>query len=156
MKRLLPVALVLLAAGCGGGSSTPTQTAVPATRAAAPAEAATPLPALQRVQVGGKRVVFTFSRPVAHARGRFVQALHTDVSDTVVPVAGGALLVMRFEPATDRGYTGAAKVTAKGPVLEVVRGGDVAGLLTWAIGLDTERTFHVAHRGATVVVTFGL
>ncbi len=46
----------------------------------------------------------------------------------------------------------ACEPAARGPVQEVVRTGDFEAVLSWAIGLDKRRPFHVARAGANVVV----
>ena len=155
MKRLLPLALLVLGAGCGGSGTATTAAPAPAA-SSAPAAEATALPALKKVALeGGSRVVFTFSRRVAHARTRPVEAFYADASGRPVAVKGKALLVVRFEPARMHAYSGPTRIEGHGPVVEVVAGGDFEGLVTWAIGLDRTRAYTVTRSGAKVVLRIG-
>jgi hypothetical protein len=90
-----------------------------------------------------------------------------DGSGRPVKMKGAAFLVMTLSatgadlsqegaPAT---YTGPASIEAAGStrILEVRRTGDFEGVLTWVIGLDKKRPFHVSTEGgpARVIVDIG-
>ncbi len=90
-----------------------------------------------------------------------------DASGKTVPVKGAAYLVVHMNasgvdltradaPAT---YTGPASIEAAGAtrIQQVRRTGDFEGVLTWVIGLDRQRPFHVTTQDnpARVVVDVG-
>ena len=83
-----------------------------------------------------------------------------------VKVAGSAVLVVRFSPASGADLSGKTmrivykgprrlKPATAGPVREVARTSDYEADLAWAIGLDRRRPYHIARHGANVVVTVG-
>jgi len=123
---------------------------------------------LTRVRAESGRVVFSFRTAPGRVTARYVPTsqLAEDPSGKPVRVAGSAALVVRFTPASGVDQSGGTftlvyrgpkrlQPAARGPVQEVVRTGDFEAVLSWAIGLDTRRPFHVARAGANVVVTVG-
>ncbi len=85
---------------------------------------------------------------ISYQPGPFTQ----DGSGAPVPVAGGAFLVVRFEPAYTFDfeaaidtYTGPDRVTSPGALFtaEVVKTGDFEAVVTWVIGLDQQRPYTV-------------
>jgi len=79
-----------------------------------------------------------------------------DGSGAPVEVAGGAVLLVRMEPASGFDLeTGEGRLVYKGPrridgaasgtavVKELVRTGDFEAVLSWAIGLDKQSEFRV-------------
>ena len=85
---------------------------------------------------------------------RYVQPpVHADGSGDVVPVAGGAVLVIRMEPALDadltkasapRTYTGPTRFSpSASAIVEVVRTGGFEAVLTWAAGVHEKAPFKV-------------
>jgi hypothetical protein len=90
---------------------------------------------------------------IEYQPGPFTQ----DGSGAPVPVAGGAFLVVRLEPATGfdfvnnkESYTGPDRVPVAGGAFatEVVRTGDFEGVVSWVIGLREQVPFTVEKRGA--------
>jgi hypothetical protein len=85
---------------------------------------------------------------VAYAKGPFSQ----DGSGATVTVLGTAFVVVRCSPAYgydfESGrttYTGPKRITPSGMqhVREIVETGDNEGVLTWVVGLDSQRPFRV-------------
>jgi hypothetical protein len=136
----LTAAAVLLLAGCGGSSQP--QVAL-----------------LSGVRVEADRVAFAFRSPPRRVdvRAAGPEELVQDGSGRRVRVRGAAFLVVRFEPASGydlaedrKSYDGPARLPAAGRVREVVRLGDFEAVLTWAIGLDARRSWHVERSGDEV------
>lgn len=105
---------------------------------------------------GYDRVVFEFRQPVPGYTVKYVdRPITEDGSGDEVTVDGGAVLEVRFEPAStfdmDAGssgqptYSGARRVKAGDAqaVREVVRTGDFEAVLTWVVGVDRSRPFKV-------------
>jgi hypothetical protein len=95
------------------------------------------------VKTGG-----TPSCRVAYANGPFSQ----DATGATVTVLGTAFVVVRCSPAYgydfESGrttYTGPKRITPSGTqyVREIVETGDNEGVLTWVVGLDSQRPFRV-------------
>jgi len=151
-KLAVPIAAVLLAAGCGGSR-----------------EASVPTVALlTAVRVDGTSATFEFRsaprtvRTYFRPRSQIVES----GSGLPVPLKGDAYLVVSFSPAATAevdatsvrfSYTGPKRLrpVTPGAVQEVVKIGDFEAQLDWAIGLDRRRAFDVKRDGATVVVSFG-
>ena len=160
---LLGIAAALALAGCGSSSS---ESGSPGMRGGAttpvesvPEGAGTAL--LERIDVGRHegydRVVFRFEnlRPgykVAYVDRPIVE----DGSGAPIEVAGGAVLLIRMEPASGFDLaTGEGRLVYKGPrriegadagtsvVREVVRSGDFEAVLSWAIGVQERVDFRV-------------
>jgi hypothetical protein len=109
------------------------------------------------------RVTFTFEGDLPGYRVGYVERPITeDGSGEEVTVDGGAVLGVRFEPASGFDLTGEGRQVFTGPtrldlattaVLDVVRTGDFEAVLQWAIGVDTAGTpFRVRTEGRTIVV----
>jgi hypothetical protein len=174
---LLAVAVVILA-GCGGNDGTTTTTAttgVTTTGAAAttPAglEGASTTPVTWKSDLGKTalltgvraashdgydRIVFEFRNGVPGYAVRYGERpVRADGSGEPVAVAGGAVLLVRMEPALDADLTQeAAPRTYTGPtrlrpdttaVAELVRTGGFESVLTWAVGVDEKHPFRVTH-----------
>jgi hypothetical protein len=107
-------------------------------------------------------VTFTFTATSPDAPGYRVEyqpgPITQDASGEPVTVAGGAYLVVRFEPAYgydfEQGqptYTGPTRIPAPGAffVREVVQTGDFEAVLTWVIGVDQQRGYTVTGTGTT-------
>ena len=172
---LLTIAAVLLG-GCGGeddkaapppttstGSGTETTTTVPALEGAstapvvwtsAIAETALLTDVRAARHPGHDRVVFEFGNGIPGYDVRYVEPpVRADGSGDEVAVAGGAVLLVRMEPALDadltqesapRTYTGPNRFTPDtAAVAELVRTGGFEAVLTWAVGVDEERPFRV-------------
>jgi hypothetical protein len=173
----------LVAAGCGSssGSGTSTTAAPGATTAAStettggidPMEGASTTPVegsventtatalLERVSLGRHegfdRVVFQFENLRPGYRVSYVQRpIVEDGSGNEIPVEGGAVLLVRMEPAsgfdlaTDEGrlvYKGLRRIEGSSAgtsiVKEVVRAGDFEAVLAWAIGVEEPVDFRV-------------
>jgi hypothetical protein len=107
-----------------------------------------------------ERVTFEFkprtgeaAGPVAWKAAYQPGPVTEDASGRTVPVKGGAFLVVRFSAqgadltkadAPDT-YTGPTSMEAAGAtrIQQVRRTGDFEGVLTWVIGVDKQRPFHV-------------
>ncbi len=107
-----------------------------------------------------ERVTFAFkprsgeaAGPVAWKAAYQPGPVTEDGSGRTVPVKGGAFLVVRFSAqgadltkadAPDT-YTGPTSLEAAGStrIQQVRRTGDFEGVLTWVIGVDKQRPFHV-------------
>lgn len=92
-------------------------------------------------------MVFDFQGTVPSYRVNYVTRLIQDGSGLPMPIAGRAVLQVRFEPAQAHK---AGRVTAPGRiafalpnVMTVVRAGDFEGVTTYGIGLAKWQTFHV-------------
>lgn len=172
----------LAAAGCGSSSDSGTSTtAAPGTTTAAstetggidPMEGASTTPVegsaenptatalLERVSLGRHegfdRVVLQFENLRPGYRVSYVQRpIVEDGSGNEIPVAGGAVLLVRMEPAsgfdlaTDEGrlvYKGPRRIEGSSAgtsiVKEVVRAGDFEAVLVWAIGVEEQVDFRV-------------
>ena len=103
---------------------------------------------------GYDRVVFEFRNVAPGYDVRYVQKpVHADGSGAEVPVEGGAVLLVRMEPALDADLTQeSAPRTYLGPqrfspdtaaIEELVRTGGFVAVLTWAVGVDQKRPFKV-------------
>jgi hypothetical protein len=98
---------------------------------------------------GFDRLVFEFSGPPpSRQRVRYVNRLIADASGRPVPIAGRAILVASFFPATARGradsVTGPERVAFALPnVMTVVRAGDFESVLSYGVGLAKRTTFRV-------------
>jgi hypothetical protein len=177
-RALLLTVTALALAGCGGGddesSATSTATA-PAATTAATTTAAPPLEGASAETVSWKgeatetalltdvraashdgydRVVFEFRNAVpGYEVGYVDRPVVADGSGETVEVEGGAVLLVRMEPALDADLTlESAPSTYTGPsrfapdtavVAELVRTGGFEAVLTWAVGVDEERPFRV-------------
>ena len=135
---------------------------------AASSAAAPPVALLTGVRAQPAKVTFTFrSAPAKITSGYVTKAqLREDGSGRPVAVKGNAFVVARFTPASGADLSGSTfklvyrgpkrlRPPTRGPVQEVVRIGDFEAVLSWAIGLDERRPFHVVRAGANVVVTVG-
>ena len=105
-------------------------------------------------QPGYDRVVFEFENGIPGYDVQYVDPpVRADGSGDEVAVAGGAVLLVRMEPALDADLTQeSAPSTYTGPtrfspdtaaVVEIVRIGGFEAVLTWAIGVDGEQPFRV-------------
>jgi hypothetical protein len=103
---------------------------------------------------GYDRVVFEFRNGVPGYEIRYVERpVLADGSGRPVAVDGGAVLLVRMEPALDadltkesapRTYTGPARLSPDTrAVVELVRTGGFESVLTWAVGTDEKRPFRV-------------
>jgi hypothetical protein len=123
---------------------------------------------LTHVKAEASRVTFSFRSAPLRITGGWVPGskVSEDGSGKHVQVAGAAVLVLRFVPASGADLSGNTfrlvykgprrlKPPAGGPVREVVRVGDFEAMLSWAIGLDRKRPYRIVRNGANVVVTFG-
>jgi hypothetical protein len=135
---------------------------------AATSAAAPPVALLTGVRAQPAKVIFTFrSAPSQISYGYVTKAqLREDGSGRAVAVKGTAFVVVHFTPASGADLSGSTfklvyrgpkrlKPAARGPVQEVVRTGDFESILSWTIGLDKRRPFHVVRSGAKVTVTVG-
>jgi hypothetical protein len=87
-----------------------------------------------------------------------------DASGEEVAVGGSAYLHVRMEPASgvdlsgaefEETYTGPTRIAGDGsPIVEVVRTGDFEAVLSWVVGLDTQRAFRVEIDGTSLRVLF--
>jgi len=129
---------------------------------------------LERIAVGRHegydRVVFQFRHDLAGYKVQYVQPpLKEDGSGNPVEVQGGAVVVVRMEPASGFDLnTGEGVMVYKGPrridgsaagtsiVQELVRTGDFEAVLSWAIGLQDRVDFRVrtATSPARLIVDF--
>lgn len=142
----LPRRLVLLLVACLVGLLAP---------AVAPASAHVPVtPLLTGVRAahhpGFDRVVFDFWGGVPSNRQlSYVSRLVADGSGNEVPIAGRAILQVRFEPArgfkfSDGRDTSPNRVTFPLPnVLTVVQSGDFEAVVTYGIGLASRQPYRV-------------
>ena len=135
---------------------------------AASSAAAPPVALLTGVRAQPAKVIFTFrSAPSQISYGYVTKAqLREDASGRAVAVKGKAFVVVHFTPASGADLRGSTlklvyrgpkrmKPAVQGPVQEVVRTGDFESILSWTIGLDKRRPFHVVRSGAKVTVTVG-
>ena len=188
VRMLILVAAALLLGGCGGKSDGAATTAAATTTTASTTTSTTPEPPLSGASTapavskstsdsvklltdvraashpGFDRLVFEFQNGVPGYDVRYVQPpVRADGSGDVVPVVGGAVLVIRMEPALDADLTQAsAPRTYTGPprfspptsaIAEVVRTGGFEGVLTWAAGLHGKAPFRVTQlRGPARIV----
>lgn len=168
VSRVLILALaVTLLAGCGGkDDETPaatTTTPAPQLEGASDApqvsaSGSTDTALLSGVRaarhLGHDRVVFEFQDGVPGYEVRYVEPpVHADGSGDEVAVSGGAVLLVRMEPALDADLSREeAPLTYTGPprfspdteaVAELVRVGGFEGVLTWAVGVDSQLPFRV-------------
>ena len=139
-------------------ASTPAPTAT-STTAAEPPTATTPVSvapsgtkatmvAVRAAHQGSvDRVVFEFSDRVPGYAVRYVnRPITEDASGRDVSVEGGAVLEVRMEPASGPSFTPAtARVRGDTTaVTEVVRTGDFEAVLTWVLGVKTQRPFRLS------------
>jgi hypothetical protein len=173
-RTLLVTIAALLLAGCGGGgyggsAATATTETTETTSTTLPLEGATTEPAVVKgtstdvslltdvraaSHDGYDRLVFQFRNTLPGYDVRYVEPpVRADGSGDEVAVDGGAVLVIRMEPALDADLTQeSAPQTYKGPtrfspdtsaVVELVRTGGFEAVLTWAAGVDEKRPFLV-------------
>jgi hypothetical protein len=171
VRVLLLTLVALLLGGCGDKddeapappTTTATTTTAPVLEGASVAPvawktASTETALLTDVRAGGHpgydRVVFEFRNGVPGYDVEYVEPpVRADGSGDVVAVAGGAVLLVRMEPALDAdlsqesappSYTGPTRFSPDTTaVVELVRIGGFEAVLTWAIGVDGERPFRV-------------
>jgi len=104
---------------------------------------------------GYDRIVFQFRNGLPGYEVRYVdRPVVADGSGEEVAVDGGAVLLVRMEPALDADLTKeSAPMTYTGPkrftstttaVAELVRTGGFEAVLTWAVGVDEKRPFLVS------------
>jgi len=145
---------------------------------AAQGAAGSPTRLLTDVRVGVhdcyERVTFEFrprtgdaAGPVAWKAAYEPGPVTEDASGRTVPVKGGAFLVVHFsaqgadltKPDAPDTYTGPTSLEAAGAtrIQQVRRTGDFEGVLTWVIGVDRQRPFHVGTQDdpARVVIDVG-
>ena len=145
---------------------------------AAQGAAGSPTRLLTDVRVGVhdcyERVTFEFrprtgdaAGPVAWKAAYEPGPVTEDASGRTVPVKGGAFLVVHFsaqgadltKPGAPDTYTGPTSLEAAGAtrIQQVRRTGDFEGVLTWVIGVDRPRPFHVGTQDdpARVVIDVG-
>jgi len=179
----LLAATLFAVSGCGesnersaqpaGGSSTTTATTSTTTGGIDPLEGADTAPVeadssgtetalLERIAIGRHegydRVVFQFRDQLPGYRVEYVQRpLKEDGSGNPVEIQGGAIVLVRMEPASGFDLTtGEGVMVYKGPrrfegsaagtavVRELVRTGDFEAVLSWAIGLEERVDFRVS------------
>jgi hypothetical protein len=142
------VAVVAVAAGCGG-----------AEKSEAPTTAL-----LTDVTVGSQSVRFDFRSKPVQIRTRYEPQVSECGSGAPVALPGAASVVVHFTPAASadlRGeqvvptYTGPRRIAGPGPVLEVVKMCDFEADLGWAIGLERRLPVHVSRDGDAVTVSVG-
>lgn len=97
---------------------------------------------------GFDRTVFDFAGALPSSRRvRYVPQLIADASGRRVPVAGRAILRVRFESAKAQNANGptaaARKAFALPNIMTAVRAGDFEAVTTYGIGLAKQTTFHV-------------
>lgn len=177
----LVVAALLVSSGCGSakqgrpagtGSATTVTVTSTSTGGTTTLEGAATTPVLgqasgqgtallERIAIGHHegydRVVFQFRKGLPGYRVEYVQPpLKEDGSGNPVEVQGGAIVLVRMEPASgfDLG-TAEGVMVYKGPkriegssagtsvVLELVRTGDFEAVLSWAVGLTGKVDFRV-------------
>ncbi len=183
---LLTVAATLLG-GCGGkDDEAPASSTEATTTTAAPnpalegasteplvwTSAVTKTALLTHVRTGRRqgydRIVFEFDKGTPGYDVRYVQPpVHADGSGEAVAIGGGAVLLVRMEPALDadlsqesapRTYTGPTRLSPDTEaVVELVRIGGFEAVLTWAIGVDEARPFRVIRleKPARIVIDVG-
>lgn len=109
---------------------------------------------------GFDRLVFEFrgGLPASH-RVRYVHRLVADGSGDTIPVAGRAILQVRFTDARAHSATGSSTVPVRTTyalpnVMTTVQSGDFEGVVGYGVGLAKRTTFQVTtlHRPARVVV----
>jgi hypothetical protein len=174
VRALLLVAAVAVLAGCGGNGGTAPATTTATTTGAvtttpAGLEGASTAPVTLKSDLGEvalltavraashdgyDRVVFEFRNGVpGYDVGYVERPVRADGSGEPVTVDGGAVLLVRMEPALDadltkesapRTYTGPARLRpGTTAVAELVRTGGFEAVLTWAAGVDEKRPFRV-------------
>jgi hypothetical protein len=96
------------------------------------------------------RLIFEFSgRLPVHRSVRYVSKVVADPSGQVVPVSGGARLLVRFLPANGHlpdgqsSYGSARRTFALPGVLQVVRAGDSEDVLRFGVGVAKRQRFKV-------------
>lgn len=173
VRVALLVATALLFVGCSGTDDEPSTTATEGgadTTTAAPgldgaattpvswtssiSETALLIDVRAAAHPGFDRVVFEFENGVPGYRvGYAERPILADGSGDEVAVTGGAVLVVRMEPALDadltvesapKTYTGPTRFAPDAAVVsELVRTGGFEAVLAWAVGVDEERPFRV-------------
>src|SRR3954470_21938682 len=139
MRIIRPVSLLVLAGlfpvlASGGAAAEPPTPTLVAIRAAH--------------HPGFDRIVYEFKGglPARHSV-RYVNRLIGDASARPVPIAGRAILVVRFAPAqANDGQTAtvrARKSFALPNIMTTVRSGDFEGVTSYGIGLAKRTAFHV-------------
>ena len=146
------------AAGSGGASATCTRSGAATADQATPSTDATSLLTAVRTAVhdGCDRVVFEFrdGAPPGYQVGYKPGPFNKGESNEPLGVQGAAYLVVRLDkasgvdqssPMAGPTYTGSRALTNLGldHAVEVVNSEDFEGILTWVIGLDSQRPFTV-------------
>ncbi len=133
--------------GHGGARTVLTASALTSTPTSGPAT----LVAIRAAHhTGYDRLVFEFSgRLPAHRSVRYVSRVVADPSDTVVPVRGGASLLVRFfaanghKPNGQSSYGPARRTFALPCVIQVVNAGDFEAVLRFGVGVAKRERFKV-------------
>jgi hypothetical protein len=110
-------------------------------------------------------VTFVFRDETPGYEVQYVEPpIREDASGEEIAVAGSAHLHVRMEPASgvdlsgeefEETYTGPDRIEGDGsPIVEAVRTGDFEAVLSWVIGLDSERAFRVEIDGTSLRVLF--
>jgi cytoskeletal protein RodZ len=137
------------------GATTPTS--VPSTASA--------VALLTDVVVEHDSVTFVFRDELPGYEVQYVAPPITeDASGEEVAVGGSAYLHVRMEPASgvdlsgadfEETYTGPTRIAGDGsPIVETVRTGDFEAVLSWVVGLDSQRAFRVEIDGTALRVLF--
>jgi hypothetical protein len=171
LRGSLLVIVALLLAGCTGDeppatateSEATTTSATPQVEGAATASVSWVSPVAETAlltdvrvaaHTGFDRIVFEFENGIpGYDVGYAQRPILADGSGAEVAVAGGAVLVVRMEPALDadltqetapRTYTGPTRLAPNvGVITELVRTGGFEAVLTWAAGVVEKRPFRV-------------
>jgi hypothetical protein len=181
-RALFLTVTALLLGGCSGtdDESTPTTettTTAPVLEGASTTPVAWTSPITETALLTGvraashpgyDRVVFEFENGIPGYDVGYVEPpILADGSGDEVAVVGGAVLVVRMEPALDADLTQeSAPPTYTGPtrfspststVVELVRTGGFEAVLTWAVGVDEKRPFRVTRlqNPARIVIDVG-
>jgi hypothetical protein len=131
------VAIVALAAGCGGSHSKP--------------EHAT----LTALRFHPRAIDFVFDSAPTDVKVRYspLQSIGECGSGIPVRPQGTAVLVVDFRPARTSSVPKRI-VMPSGPYLELDKVCDFEADVGWAIGMAGKRPWNVSHHGSTVTITF--
>jgi hypothetical protein len=160
-RLLAPLCALALVPGAAVGGLVVTGSSSNAATVAAAAPTQPTLDAIRAThRAGVDRIVFEFQGGLPAMHGaRYVDRLIADGSGKVIPVAGRAILQVRFGGATAHDSNGtptAPRRTAYAlpNAMLSVRSGDFEGVVTYGLGLARRTPFHVTtlHNPARVVV----
>jgi len=117
--------------------------------------AAAAIAMLLSIHLGAYSAVFTFSGAPSTVRASYTSKPLVQCGSGLPVAVRGVHFVVRFFPARSAPSLSKPTLAGAGALRGLAKTCDFESDLTWAIGLDRRRPYHLARHGARVTVTFG-